>query len=275
MEPKIDPDLLTTENQVKQLDQIQLLSNNYSIIDTANSTSHFYTIGYGMGILQIKELNLMPKVNKGFQNSFIIKHEIRNEKYKALSLFGSYGSPETDIEKENDDTEENVNVQLEIKYLYEWRILEKSSYSYYLGPYIAYSYSISSYPIWDESHAYWGTSILLGVSNNQFVELKKNKIWNTSFDFSLLGFVSRPDTYRFYKIEDWSFMNILNKTNSNYNFSTWNNSYRIYFSSGIILPLTSKTSFGISYSLFYSRIDSNNSNPLQELLHLINLKIIL
>ncbi len=254
-----------------------LADTNNPNIDSLNKAteykSQFFTIGYGIGIIQLKELNIMPKVQHGIQNSLLISYEKIGRWKKSLNLFVGFANLETKIEKGNDDRHESVNGMIDFNYHHSYRLLERSNLSSYLGSYIAYNYSLSSYPNWDDSHGYWGSSITWGVSEDFYIQISEKLTVETSFSLSLMGLVSRPDTYRLNKLDDGSFWKIISMTNSDYHFSIWDNSSKIHFSSGVLFPLSGNRRLGIFYNTSYSQIKGINSRPLKELLHTINIRI--
>ncbi len=69
------------------------------------------------------------------------------------------------------------------------------------------SSSFYEYEVWDEAHAYWGNFLSLG--NSVALQVYERKSLLLYFDFTLLGLHSRPDLYRLYANEYWTFSHIV------------------------------------------------------------------
>ena len=89
-----------------------------------------------------------------------------------------------------------------------------------------------------------------------------------ALNLSLFGFYNRPDKIRLYKVEDWSFSNIIKITNENYTPGYWSNAFQIQLSTEYRFVLN-KRILTIKYNFFYSRIKGEKSEPLFELIHRI------
>lgn len=248
------------------------------IIDAQNSentiTHHYF--GYEPGFIQLKEMNLIPKVHKGIIHIVTYSFEKTNKNYQSFKFVFGYNNPKTSIERkaENSNDYDKKNGQIFLNYSYNFNILNKKNIYYYLGSMLSYTYSISYYRGWD-SHAYWGNYLSLGPNNVLRIELNNNRSWLTSLNFSLIGFYNRPDHIRLYKVEDWSFNNIIKITNDNYTLGLWDNAFQVQFQTEYRFAIFKSKSFAVDYSFHFSRLKSNESNPLLELIHRIGAKIIL
>ena len=247
------------------------LPSSNKIVNAQNSeksnTQHY--IGYEPGIIQLREMNLIPKVHSGMINNLTYVFEKANINYQSFIFVFGYSRPKTAIERNEgiSDKYDKNNGHLLLQYSYNLSIFNGNNIKYYLGPKLAYSYSLSYYHGWD-SHAYWGNYFSLGPNNYLLINLNDNRSWAATLNLSLFGFYNRPDKMRLYKVEDWSFGNIIKITNKKYTAGYWTNAFQIQLSAEYRTVLE-KRKFAVKYNFFYSRIKSENSEPLFELIHRI------
>jgi hypothetical protein len=222
-----------------------------------------YSLGYGFGLIQSKEENLIPKVHRGVANFLDFRIEKKDDLYRLFQLQLGYGKLKTAIENEA----VSFNAQLSLSYCHDFKIIENKRYGYYLGPRASFTSSLSEYENWDEAHAYWGNFLSLGSSNILFMTLDKNKFWITQLDISMVGCYTRPDKHRLYANEYWTFSNIIKIMNSHYQFGFWNHAFQLKVATEYRTPLFADHLLALSFSVYYSRLKADDGNPLKELIH--------
>lgn len=221
------------------------------------------------GINQIKENNIHPKVHSG--TNFIVAYS--NSKHKKnvsiIDFSASFSRPKT--EHESAAYSINVNAVLGYSYLFESGSYS-SGFSHLFGPKAALVYNVSHYPNWDDSHLYWANSLDFGIRNLFYYHFpSKNKlIFDIGFD--VLGFFSRPEIDRQYKIDDLSFGGIMNSFHSDIEFGTLNKTIGISCVLEYNINLTQNYAQSIFYSFCYNAIDSRISDRFQINIHAIGLK---
>jgi len=227
-------------------------------ISSSKFRHHF---GYSFGISQVKEENLIPKVHKGLNHFILYEFEKRDDIFHNFHFYLGYGKMKTEIESEA----LSFNAQLSAGYCYNFRIFGNETFCYYLGPNLAFTSSLSEYEIWDEAHAYWGNYFSLGPGNIAFIKLKGNKIFVAHLDLAILGFYTRPDYYRLYANEYWTFSNIIKIMNSHYHFGFLNNAFQMKASIEYRTPIFNDDFFSFLFSIYYSQIKANDGKALKEL----------
>jgi hypothetical protein len=233
----------------------------------SNSTNH--TLGYSLGFVQAKEENLVPKVHSGAMHSLTYSMEMMNDVYHCLEFQLGYGSLSTAIDQDAG----SMNAQLMLGYSCNFKMYERNTLTYCLGPKISYTSSLSEYQTWDEAHAYWGTSLSLGASSVVFVELESNQSLVMHLDLSLLGFSARPDQHRLYSNEHWTFSNIMTIMNRDYRFGVWNNTFQLKASAEYRTPVAGSSTLVLFSSLYYSRLKADAGNPLREIISRIGIGV--
>ena len=243
--------------------------------DSVITGTHHY-FGYNPGYIQLKEMNLIPKVHNGMINAVTYCFERTGRNYQSFHFLFGYSNPKTSIERESPDFQNyrKNQGQVHFRYSYLFGLANLNNIHYYLGPKLSYTYSLSYYYGWD-SHAYWGNYISIGPENLILVDFPDRFSWLTSLDLSLLGLYNRPDAIRLYKQEDWSFFHIIGKTNSNYQAGILTNALQVRFRTECRLACSRKYHVAFHYCFYYSRIKSSNSKTLFELIHSIGISIFL
>jgi hypothetical protein len=231
------------------------------------SVNHF--LSYSLGINQAKEENLLLKVHSGAIHCFAYSVEIKNDAYQCIELQLGYSTLTTGVKNDAGSS----NEQLSLGYSYNVKLHEQSPLTYYVGAKCAYTSSLSEYQTWDEAHAYWGSCISFAASNVLFVDLQSERSFVVHLDLSLFGLTARPEQYRLYSNEYWTFSNIISITNSGYRFGTWNNLFQLRTSAEYRTPIFGSSAVSLSGSLYYSRLKAGAGNPLKEIISKISLGI--
>jgi hypothetical protein len=228
--------------------------------EVSRSTNH--NVSYSLGMIQAKEENLLPKVHSGAIHCIAYSLEMKSDSYQCLELQLGYSTLTTEVRNDAG----SPNEQLLLGYSYNFRMHEKSTLTYYLGPKLAYTSSLTEYQTWDEAHAYWGNCISLAASNVLFVNLSSDSWLVGHLDLSLLGLIARPDQHRLYSSEYWTFSNITKIMNSGYRFGTWGNLFQLRASVEYRTPMFGSSALSLSASLYYSKLRAGEGNSLREVM---------
>ena len=240
-----------------------LLFHSSVMCQNSESAKIRYSFGYGVGLNQSKDENLIPKVHRGVAHFFDFRIEKKTDLFSSFQLQLGYGKLKTAIENEA----VSFNAQVSLSYCHDFKMIENKRYGYYLGPGASLTSSLSEYENWDEAHAYWGNFLSLGSSQILFMTLDKNKSWITELEISLLGCYTRPDERRRYANEYWTVSNILKIMNSHYHFGLWNRAFQVKLATEYRTPLFADHLLALSFSIYYSRLKAEDGNPLKEIIH--------
>lgn len=217
----------------------------------------YHSFTYEIGVNWLKEENLFPIVHKGSINGLTYKFEKIVKNYHEVSVTLRYSKIKAELETEKVSQNEQVN----FGYCMGFHLLRREKMNFYMGYNLKYTHSLVEFPVWDESRAYWATSLTLGISNKLFVNIKENQSWILSWDLNPMGLYSRPDEVRLYAQENWSFSSILKTTNSNLKPGFINNILLCNFRTEYRF-LTKKDHYlALQYSFSYLRICRTNEHP--------------
>ncbi len=218
----------------------------------------YHSFTYGIGSNWLKEDNLFPIVHKGYINCFTYRLEIRKKNYNELFVTLGYSKLKAELETEK----VSQNMQISFGYCMGFHLINRENINFYLGYNLRYAYSLVEFPVWDESRAYWGTSLTLGVSNNFFVHIKESQNLILSWNINPIGLYSRPDEVRLNAQEYWSFSNIIKTTNSNIKTGFINNILLSNFRTEYRFRSKKDHYLSLLYSFSYSRIKRTDEHPL-------------
>jgi hypothetical protein len=219
--------------------------------------SIYHSFTYEIGINWLKEENLFPIVHKGSINGLTYRFEKRGKNYHEVSVTLRYSKIKAELETEK----VSQNEQVSFGYCMGIHLLKRDKMNFYLGYNLKYAHSLVEFPVWDESRAYWATSLTLGLSNRLFVNTKENQSWIFNWDFNPMGFYSRPDEVRLYAQENWSFLSIVKTTNSNITPGFINNVFLSKFRTEYRFHTMKDHYFALLYTLSYSKIKRTNEHP--------------
>lgn len=221
-------------------------------------TKKDHSVSYYLATNWLKEEILIPKVHKGILNSIEYTFEKCNNHFWSIQFDIGYGKLKTELESEVS----SQNGQIKLDFFRGYNIWGTEKISYFLGYNVKYSWEIMDFPVWDESRAYWSTSMTIGPYNRFNVELKNGNQWISSLDFSLTGIISRPDEVRLYAQEKWSFFSILKTTNSGFRPGFLNSILLIDFKTDYRIPGKKGQYISIFYIFLYSRTNKNTDPSL-------------
>lgn len=217
----------------------------------------YHSFTYEIGANWLKENNLFPIVHKGAINGLTYRFEKSGKNYNEISVSLRYSKLKAEPETEK----VSQNEQFSLGYCMGFHLVQREKINLYIGYNLKYALPLVEFPVWDESRAYWSTSLTLGLSNRLFLNIKEYQNWIISWDINPMGLYSRPDEVRLYAQEKWTFSSIVKTTNSgikpgfvtNVLLSNFRTEYRF---------LTKKDHyFALLYSLSYSRIMKTNEHP--------------
>jgi len=210
-----------------------------------------YSFGIFCGFNELKEEILLSKVHRGNVGFISESWEKEGKFAQKILLSQGFGKLKTDLETEP----QSLFISLKGTYSAGYKLLSIGRISNYSGLLLDYSLVLYEFPVWDESRAYWSTSVSAGIWDRLFVKLNENTDWITELSFCSPGFLSRPDEYRLYAQEEWTFPAIIKITHSKFRMG--------FLSSIIMINATSELRFhsgaGRFFSLFYEMVYSETS----------------
>ena len=109
---------------------------------------------------------------------------------------------------------------LKLQYEYEHKISETNYGIWSIGMFAKADYRLAIYPTWDESHGYWADFMGVGFLSTFEKPMHGSKFIFTSLQLPIIGFNSRPEAIRNYKMDDPSIGGILKIVNKNFKFVT-------------------------------------------------------
>lgn len=218
---------------------------------------------------QLKEGNLHPKVHSGVGIGLLYSHLRKKRNQTQFEIGVQFSRPKTKYES----LAASMNIQLFSNYAFLFNGITKNKFTYNLGPELGLHYNLSRYPNWDESHLYWADYLGLGFRNIFNYQLNGKHALTLNISVPLVSVISRPELDRMYKVDDISVGGILGSMHSNLEGALWNHSFiaksRVEYHFQIADHLTQS----ICYSFNYSRVQAKAGLPLQNLQHLIGLKL--
>jgi len=222
-----------------------------------------------VGLIQLKEENLHPKVHRGLLYGLKYEHVRLKTGISAFQIGMGFSRLKTKYEA----LSASANVQLQGGYQYLIKITNTNKLTYHLGPEINLVYDLSYFPNWDESHLYWAGCLDLGIGNKFIYHINTRQSFVLDLDFSLVSVFSRPELDRQYKIDDISIGSMVESLNSNPEGGTINKSANLSLMAEYRFHIGEKITQAICYSSDYKRIKRIEGLHLQVILHKIGLKI--
>lgn len=222
-----------------------------------------------IGMIQIKEENLHPKVHKGLLYVLQYEHARQKRNISTFTITLGYSRLKTKYE----DLSATANIQLSGNYSYLFEAVKGKDLKYTIGPALLLYYNLSYYPNWDDSHLYWGNSLDLGIKNNLHYRINDKQSLVVDLELSLFSVFSRPGLNRQYKIDDISFSGVIKNLHSNLEGGTINKSLLFCLQAEYQFHISNKTTQAICYSYDYRRFKSSVGLPFQNSLHKTGLKI--
>lgn len=227
------------------------------------------SFGVSVGVNQVKEENLHPKVHKGAVYSLNYRRGKSKKNYSYFDFIFQYSKIKTVFE----EAPVSMNIQVGARYGYLFECLKKDKLSFYLGPNLSSGYSLNFYSKWDDSHLYWADHLSLGVANKLNYALSDKTALSFDLNYTLFSFFSRPEIDRAYKIDDVSFGGIIKNLNSDFEAGTLNKSFVLHFQTTYQFKLSEKLTEAISYSFNYSSIKAKGGMSYTNIQHNLGLKI--
>lgn len=222
-----------------------------------------------LGLNQLKEENLHPKVHSGFIYGLSYTN-LRTSLHQKRFRFGIQFSR---LKTKYESTNASMNIQLNIGYSYLFEMVAKNKFTFSFGPELVLHYNLSHYPNWDESHLYWSDHLVLGVQNKLKYQLNNDQQITLDFTLPFVSVISRPDLNRMYKIDDISLGGVIKSMHSNLEGSLCSQSLAITSRLEYHFKSSNRVSQAICYSFNYSKILVNEGAPFQNVQHLLGLKL--
>jgi hypothetical protein len=252
--------LILTGTMIKGQDS-DSLSNNHKI----------YSVNIQSGMNQIKEMNLLPLVHKGFLTELSFETEKIKNSLRQFQFSLTYSRVKTGLE----EMSKSGNIKLGLNYSYNFLVFQKNNLRYYLGPQTSLCYSFMLFPNWDDSHGYWADYMSFGPNNIISVSHRHESEWFTSLNFSLFSLFSRPEEIRPFKMDDSSFSGILKALNSNLASGLPDKVFQMNFRIEYRFPVFVTKREAITFNMNIVRISDNDGQPVFQIINMFGIKIML
>jgi hypothetical protein len=259
---------------IPKLGFVLLISINVALSqDSTGSLSpgSFHAVGITIGVNQVKEENLLPRVHSGFITTLAYDYICISERYQdfkfALGISRIIANPE--------DVTKSANLMLTSSYSYCFKLIEVPNISYFIGPQAKLAYSVFFYPNWDESHLYWGNLFSIGVSNFGTYKICSRTRLVSTLTIALFSLYSRPNALRLYKIDELSFGSIFKSLHQNLEFGFITAVTTLHFDIEYQFPVFETKTEAFFYSFDYAHIGKGNALPFTQLFHQLGLRILL
>jgi len=241
------------------------------IIFAQNNVKNNFIISLQPTYYQIKENNIngLVHANIGYKLDLYFE-KYKNRLLNTISISGSYMRPKTKYENSISSVFAGIKLQYDLLY----QINQLGKQNIFVGGLIKADYKLAFFPSWDDSHLYWANFFGFGLKSKFEKNINDNKTFICSVEIPILGLVSRPETYRYYKIEEVSFKNLISKNHSQLKLSTFNNYFEANAALGINYKITNKFAVGFQYNIEFARIKTNYSQPFFVLQQGLGLKLI-
>jgi hypothetical protein len=234
-----------------------LIFSEFGFAQEPESSVRYHSLTYVIGSNWLKEDNLFPIVHKGPITGLTYRFEKSGKNYNEFAVSLRYSKIKAKLEAEK----VSQNIQIAFGYCMGFHLVNREKLNFYLGYNVKYSNSLVEFPVWDESRAYWATSLTSGIANRLFINTKTDQYWLFMLDFNPVGFYSRPDGVRIYAQENWSLASILKTTNSNFNPGFVNNVLLCNFRSEYRFLAKKNHYLALQYSFSFTRICRTNERP--------------
>jgi hypothetical protein len=234
-----------------------------------HSSSH--AIGVTIGVNQVKEENLLPRVHSGFITTLSYEYLRIQELYQDFRFAIGYSR----IIAEPEDITKSANLMLTASYSHAFTFAENQRFTYYLGPQARIAYSVSLYPNWDESHLYWANSASIGITNIMTYRFDPTTQLLSTLSIPLLSLYNRPDPLRLYKIDEISAGGITRSLHRNLKAGLFSTLFFVHFDVEYQFPVFQTKTEAVFYSLDYTRFAQGDAPPFAQLIHQFGVRILL
>jgi hypothetical protein len=249
---------------------IPVPAHTQNLSDPATFQS-YDVLGIALGLNQIKEENLLPRLHSGLEVALSYDHRRVGDDYRGSRVEIGYSIVSADPE----GPAKSLNVSINASSTYGFSLIRSEQLNCFIGPALKLAYSFGGYPNWDDSHAYWANNLSLGVESTASYELGEDTRLFSTVSFPVFSFSSRPDVLRLYKMDDATFGGVMKALHSNVNAGSWNRVFGIHFNLEYQFPMFHTKTEAISYSLDYTRMSNSNALPYAQVLHQIGLRFLL
>lgn len=237
--------------------------------DVGHQTEH--VLGIDIGVLQLREDNLLPRVHSGFllHPSYTVR--CKEDAISELRFVLGYGRAAAEPE----DMEISVFTSAQLSYSYEFPTYRSKSINAFAGPVLRTFHTLSYFPNWDDSHLYWATVFSLGFNGRLHIPAGERKNLMAELSLPLITLYSRPEGVRPYKIDDLSFGGILDNLHSDMRSGFWGNAFLLRFNAEYEFPLAQSMREAVFFEMEYIRIAKPNGLPFRVFTHNVGLKVYL
>jgi hypothetical protein len=223
-----------------------------------------------VGSHQVEEELLLPKVHRGYLLNFSYNRDRLSQERLSSFLF-ELGYSRVKIKYE--PLPATVFVSFLFQYDYSFLLAGHDKFRYFLGPLGRLNYSFAMYPMWDDSHMYWGNYMSFGARNTFIYKISPRKNLLAKVEIPVVSIASRPPSDRLYKIDDTSFGGIMSNMHSDLNAGSVETVFFLSTDVDYQFGISQKTMESVGFSVQYLRIKNRNSESFQDLYYLFTFKI--
>jgi hypothetical protein len=220
---------------------------------------------------QIKDKNLHPKVSTGTITEFSYGFERSAKTWHQFHFTLGYSRLKTEIE----DLSASVNLKVNTDYSWNYPVVRKDRFSYYLGPEGSIAYNASFFPNWDDSHLYWATNYSVGLRNTWSLKGKGETKWVSFLSLPVFSVFSRPALYRLYKIDETDVGGIARNINSDLASAHPADVFFLRFQTEYRFSVFKDKVQAFSYFFEYNRMKHKESNTFNRMSHQVGIRLFL
>jgi len=244
---------------------------NGSMAQQVDSLKAQHFLALQMGINQVKDENLHPKVSSGIGMQVSYGFEKQKRNLQQFEFVLGYSRLKTGLE----ELSKTVNVRIKADYSLNFGLIEHETYSLLLGPEMVLDYNVSYFPNWDDSHLYWADYLSIGVNTILPVKLRKEKEWITYLSFPLFSVFSRPEQYKLYKIDKTDVGGIISNLNSHITAAHLTNVFHVRLKTEYRFPAFAHGREAFYYAFEWVRVRDDDGLPFQKIIHQVGIKFFL
>lgn len=226
------------------------------------------SIEFKTGAAQQKESNLHKKVFNGFNYTFQFSRLKQSKNLSSLNISLGSSHLKTDVEYGFS----SVNASLTFDYHYLYPVYSKDKWNVLSGFGSNLNYNVGYFWIWDESHLYSANFLSLNLTQRISYEVRGKRFVTMDLTVPVFLFLSRPETERNFKMDDFSFSGIMNSLHYKPELKFLTRSNFLNVSVNYQYQRNNRLQPSLGYSFNYFNLNTTYSNRAQIVQHLIGLK---
>jgi hypothetical protein len=228
-------------------------------------------IGITVGVNQLSDENLLPRVHTGLITTLSYVRRSVGESFSDCSLSLSFSR----IIAKGEDVTKSANGLIAASSAYAMSVVNGDRLRCFVGPQAQARYSVSLYPNWDDSHLYWANVLSVGFTNVAFYTFDDNTVLLAEVNLPILSLQSRPDALRLYKFDDASFGGIVRNLHHDLTAGFVSSVLHVHIGMEYQFPAFQTKTEAVFFSFDYTRMVSSNALPFRQLQYQLGLRMFL